>query len=231
MIGDGGGEISGTLTITADDQAPQVITLNGFAANLAITTEQLKTGSAFVPYTQLIQTNNISNDIVAKFSIIDGEKPDWLTLDPNTGYLHGMPKAAGEHTFMVKAEFSSDDDKFSEYDLSPSYAKFTITTSEELVNEDGIPVDSFVTDGFEIKTPLPKIEEIKDHSIKLTGDISEIVDVYIDGQKLVKNSDYKITSSTEEISITIFSDVFEDLSEDEHIVAAEFVDDTAHCGP
>ncbi|OON95064.1 MAG: hypothetical protein ATN31_00120 [Candidatus Epulonipiscioides saccharophilum] len=221
LIADGFGEISGKLTISAKGQTPQVITLTGQAQNLAITTTEIKDGFKAIPYSHLIQTNNTSANVQTEFSIIDGEKPSWMTLNKSTGLLSGTPTSSGEYSFMVKVAFKSGTET-----LPAAYEKFTFKVSNELVNPDGEESDVFITEGFEIKKTLPtKITEAKSQDLELAGDIASISAVYIDGKKLSLSKDYSVKISGDISEITITSAKFESLSNGSHTITIEFIAD------
>lgn len=120
------GAISGTLVIgytgtasSGDDageaEAAEVsasaeeyrIVLSGFAANPNVTTAVLADAVKYVPYSQLIMTNNMYDNDQVKFEIVSGSLPAGIELRPN-GELYGLPIEVGTYNFRVKVTFTSE---------------------------------------------------------------------------------------------------------------------------
>jgi len=107
---DGKGEVKGTLLITAKGQEPVMITLNGKAQNPEIVTDKLKEAVKYVPYQQIVATNNMHDRIETKFSIVAGSLPDGITLNSNTGEIYGVPtvpegNSETTYSFTVEAKY------------------------------------------------------------------------------------------------------------------------------
>jgi len=106
------GEISGTLVIgyTGEDDVVDEevrIALTGMAGTPKITTESVVEGIKYVPYSSVIQTNNMYGSHDVEFTIVDGDLPYGMSLRAN-GEVYGVPTEAGEFTFTVRAVYYKD---------------------------------------------------------------------------------------------------------------------------
>ena len=104
LVGDG--EVSGTLTISADGQTDVVIELTGRAANPTITTTELADAVLYVPYSYVVATNNMNDWNDVTFSIESGDLPKGLELSSTTGEIYGVPMETGTFDLEIKASYS-----------------------------------------------------------------------------------------------------------------------------
>ncbi len=109
LLADGDGTVKARLKITyretADGDIKTVwINIVG-SAYASILTDEFEVGVKYVPYSQLIATNNTNKYSRTKFSVISGALPDGLELYSN-GEIYGVPKTTGVFGFTVREEVS-----------------------------------------------------------------------------------------------------------------------------
>ena len=209
LIPDGEGDIEGTLTISADGQEPRIITLSGTAGNPKIDTSTIHDAVKYVPYSSIITTNNMHTWNKVTFSLDEGSLPDGLKLYPD-GEIYGVPKETGEFPITVRAKYSHNE-------FEPSYADLVLTVKDN--SDDNI--NASVDDGYEITTRLPStISKYSDMNFVIDGEFAEFVDLWLDGEKLVKNTDYSAKEGS--TKITIKSKTFNNAGEGKHTISAEF---------
>ncbi|MBE7050454.1 MAG: hypothetical protein E7394_06730 [Ruminococcaceae bacterium] len=209
LIPDGIGKIEGTLTITADGQEPRIIRLTGTAGNPRIDTMEVHDAVKYVPYSSIITTNNMHDWNKVTFSICEGTLPDGLTLYPS-GEIYGVPKETGEFPITIKAKYTNSE-------FETSYADFVLTVKD---NSDA-NINASVDDGYEITTRLPsKISKYSDMDFVIDGEFSEFIDLWLDGEKLVVDTDYTAVEGS--TKITIKSKTFQNVGKGKHTISAEF---------
>ena len=128
LLPDGDGEISGKLKISADGQEDKIITLKGRAGNPKITISEVEPAVKYVPYSNLIATNNMYDWVTVSFRLkpetkevededgdtitvtvpTDYKLPEGVTLNPENGELYGTPQKEGDYEFTVEAVFTVD---------------------------------------------------------------------------------------------------------------------------
>ncbi|AZN39947.1 S-layer homology domain-containing protein [Paenibacillus albus] len=203
------GLISGTLTIKSTNGGTRIINLTGTAGNPKIITESVADGVKYVPYSRLIQTNNMHDWNKVTFSLTSGTLPTGLTLLPN-GEIYGIPKVTGDFTFSVRATYS-----YTEF--QPSDATYTLSIKD---NTDA-NVDAQVDPGYSIQVRIPAtVTSYADNEFKIEGVLAEFKDLYIDGVKLRKNIDYTATSGSTRIIVK--SQTFSGQANGSHTIAGEF---------
>ena len=208
LVPDGEGVIDGTLTVSASGQKSRVIKLKGFAGNPKIDTESLHDAVKYVPYSSIITTNNIHDWNKVTFRIEDGELPEGINLLPS-GELYGVAKEFCSFPITVCADFSHDAFK-------DSFAEFTLIVKENTDEN----VENAIDSGYEIVTRVPDMTSYTDREFKIEGEYGEFIDFWLDGEKLVKNVDYR--SEEGSTKITIRSQTFSNAGNGKHTIAAEF---------
>lgn len=239
LLPDGDGEVKGTLIIRAKDQDPVMITLNGAAQTPEIVTESLSDAVKYVPYQYIIATNNIHDWIKTEFSVVDGELPEGITLNKDTGELYGVPtvpdgdneviyKFTIEAKYSVEGEVGYFDSAYKEFKL-----KVKPNTNDNVYNasDEGYKIKEHI--GTETENShefvLENIEE--DQLFVSNGNYGEFIDLWLNGEKLyynendLDNSDY--TKEEGSTRITIKSETFENkASKDKpNTIAMEFRND------
>lgn len=203
------GEISGTLTISADGQEDVVIKLTGVAGIPKITTTEIRDGVKYVPYSSVIQTNNMNASDAISFSVISGRLPNGVELKSN-GELYGVPTEYGEFNFTVKAAYEGNDE------LSDT-AEFTMTVLDN-TNEN---VEKETDAGYELDVRVPEqLSEFTDQVFESRGELSEFQDFWLDGEKLEEGVDYIAENGS--TKITIKAQTFQKAGGGTHTIAAEF---------
>lgn len=219
LLPNGEGEISGTLTISADGQEPVVITLTGTAGDPKIMTTAIPNAVKYVPYGALIQTNNMYDWNTVSFEVIDGALPSGMEIRPN-GEIYGVPTETGDFTFTVRMENSY-------YGFSDSEAEFTLTVLE---NTDP-NVDNSTDAGYEVLIRVPDqtlIDSNGNHTLqgeepvfKTAGSYTaDFMDFWMDGEKLTEGVDYTIEEGS--TVITIRSQTISKAGAGTHTIAAEY---------
>lgn len=235
LLPDGEGEVKGTLKITAQGQKPVLITLNGKAQNPEIVTEKLSDAVKYVPYQQIVTTNNIHPDwISTQFSIVDGALPDGVTLNSDTGEIYGVPKvpdgnAEVTYKFTVEANYFVDGrDGYFE----PSRKEFSLTVKPN--TDENVYLASDSDEGYSIKQHIGtqtgeysfELDTIEDTVFTSNGEYGEFEALYLNGKKLEKGTDYDSESGS--TKITIKSQTLDKNTKpgDTNTIAMEFRKDT-----
>lgn len=207
LVPDGskGGEISGILRITADGGQSYEIKLSGRAKNPEIVTKELEPAVKYVPYSYLVATNNM-NDWNKVTYTRTGDLPDGLNFDEKTGEIYGVPQVDGTYKIKITANYSRSD-----Y-FEPSEKSFTLTVKKN-TNEN---VFNASDEGYEIKKSLGTdennnhdyvIDSFDDQVFTSYGEINEFVDLWLNGQRLEKDKDYKAEHGS--TKITVMGQTFE----------------------
>lgn len=255
------GAVSGTLVIgyTGDSSEDGIasaaegtgeeyrIVLSGIAANPKVMTATLADAVKYVPYSQLIMTNNMYDNDKVKFEIVSGRLPDGIELRPN-GEIYGLPTEVGTYTFEVEVTFTSE-----VYGITiTDTLEYTINVLDNTdtnvfwTNETDNQGYEFVEDNETalVGTPITNHEIlyhvwVDEDSYVLVDDNNEIYENYelelfwshgphdaefmyffLDGEELTAGVDY--TSEEGSTKINIQSQTFRDAGEGHHTIAAEF---------
>jgi Putative Ig domain. len=221
LLPDGGGEIKGTLKISADGQSDVTINLTGRASNPEIIIDSLDEAVKYVPYSNLVQTNNMNEWNKATFSIASGTLPDGVTLNASTGEIYGVPQESGTFSFKVQVDYSG-----SEY-FQPSFADLTLTVKDNTntnvydATDNGYALTQTIgTDTNNDRAFV--LETIDDHMFISEGNYSEFKGFWLNGEKLVEGVDY--TSEEGSTKITINRQTFGEKARrnGNNTIAAEF---------
>lgn len=203
--GSNGGEISGTLRITADGGQSYDIKLSGRAKNPEIVTDELDSAVKYVPYSYLVATNNMNDWNEVTYTLI-GDLPKGLSFDKSTGEIYGVPQTDGTYKIKITANYSRSD-----Y-FEPSEKSFTLTVKKN-TNEN---VFNASDEGYEIKKSLGTdendnhdyvIDSLEDQEFISYGEIDEFVALWLNGQELERDKDYKAEHGS--TKITVMGQTFE----------------------
>ncbi len=222
LVPDGDGEISGTLKISADGQEPEYIKLRGHAGDPEIVTDpELEDAVKYVPYFAIIATNNIYEWNNVSFRRTSGKLPSGVSLNSKTGEIYGVPQETGKFTFEIKADFSSS--------FFPDVRQeFTI----EVLDNTNDNVFNASDPGYTIETSLGTETTPGSHDYYLSstntdqlfvseGEYSDFIDLWLNGEKLVKDEDYTYVEGS--TRITIKSQTLRNkTSKGSNTIAAEF---------
>ncbi len=234
LLPDGDGEVKGTLIIKAKGQNPVMITLNGTAQNPEIVTETMADAVKYVPYQQIVATNNMHDWVDTQFSISEGSLPDGVELNSDTGEIYGVPTVAETdkettYSFTVKAEYLVEGE--AGY-FDPSYKDYQLTVKPN--TDENVYLASDSDEGYSIKQPIGtqtgeysfELEEIADTVFTSNGEYDEFVGLWLNGELLQPGTDYD--SEPGSTKLTIRSQTFDDYADKDGIntIAMEFRKDT-----
>ncbi len=200
------------------------IQLSGIVGDLLINTETLQDGVKYVPYSQLIQTNNMYADDAITFEIVKGTLPEGMELRAKTGELYGLPMKVGSYKFTVQA--------------TAEYGEITFTATKEftltILENTDINVDQATDEGYQVLTeeteehPIVTSQELIDRLVSAyknlkfvsEGAYDEFVSFYIDGVKLLDGTDFQ--SSEGSVIIDILERTLKMVGKGQHTIAIEF---------
>ena len=209
-----GSDISGTLKIKSLTEDLLVFNLTGTIGNPGITTLEIPEAVKYVPYGTMIQNNNKYSWNRVSYSLSYGKLPEGMILKPN-GEIYGVPKESGRFTFGVLLQNSGGFYNFGSHSKS-----FTLVVNEN-TNEN---VENATDTGYDVTTRIKDLyvnEKREDQLFVSEGIFSELVDVYLDGEKLVAGTDYRAESGS--TRITIMAETLDSgLEEGTHTLGVEF---------
>jgi len=220
LVPDGSGAISGTLIIGSTATKEEVkIKLTGIAGVPKITTTSVVDGVKYVPYSSVIQTNNMYASDAVKFERIAGTLPGGMRVKPN-GEVYGVPQAAGTFTFTVRATYNDDPSLYDE-------KEFTLLIKDNTDTNVYTATDS----GYTVIRPIGTnegeyhfvLDGYKDQEFTSDGEYGYFIDLWLDGKKLTRGEDYLVKSGS--TVVTIFGetmDANDNGSSSTHTIAAEF---------
>lgn len=212
-----GTDISGILTVKSSTKDLFVFNLTGTAGNPSITTTEIPAAVKYVPYGTMIQNSNKYSWNSVSYTIDSGKLPEGMVLKLN-GELYGVPKEQGKFTFNVRMNNSGG-----YYSFEPSYKTFTLEVKEN-TNEN---VDAATDTGYDVTTRIQNLyvgDTRKDELFVSEGIFNQLVDVYLDGEKLVSGTDYAAESGSTRITI-MAETLDEGLDEGTHTLGVEFRDE------
>lgn len=168
----------------------------------------------YVPYSYTVRTNNQDSENQVTFYVVEGRLAEGLQMYPATGEIYGVPLEAGEFRITVRADFSNPN-------YLPSYAELTLTVLENTDENIGTATDP----GYEITQPVSDLDlgslaGSGSHTVVSNGEYAEFVDVYLDGRRLSRETEY--TSEAGSTRITITDQTFIDAGEGSHTLGIEF---------
>lgn len=199
LLPDGEGEIEGTLTIIARNQAPVVLTLTGRAQNPKVTTARLSKGVKYVPYSHLITTNNMYDWTDVRFSV-EGRLPRGVELIESTGELYGVPLEAGTFPLEVTARFTSE---------TYSFEASTVHLNLEIEENTDENVFAASDRDYVIVQPIGVdegnhsyvLEEYEDVLFWSQGELAEFVDLWLNGERLTRGVDYDAEHGSTKVTL------------------------------
>lgn len=229
------GVIKGTLEITGGGET-YTIKLTGRSGAFAITTDTLLEGVKYVPYSSVIQTNNMYSDNTVTFTLKAGSVlPQGVELKPN-GELYGVPKVWSRNPWTITVAASSEDDEGTHKSEKTFQLTIKENTNENVWNASDLGEDADYSisqaiinqDGTVSKfnTTLTDAELAKDNSwagevqrLVSRGDYQYFLDnVYLDGEKLTSG----YTSEPGSTVITLSNQTLQKNGDGTHTIAAEF---------
>ncbi len=200
----------GTMTFTSEDKKLVVLTLTGVIGDPCITTKEIPNPTKYIPYGIMIMNSNKYRWNHVFYELVDGKLPEGMELFEN-GELYGVPKEAGEFTITVKMVNSSANFK----DDTKTFTFTVLDNTDE-------NVDNAEDADYKLTQRISGIYDTTangDYLIIADGVYEEFVDVYIDGEKLAKGTDYQAETGSTRITIAAQS---LPKSEGTHTIGVEF---------
>ncbi len=229
LISDGNGEVEGTLIIRAKGQEPVMITLNGTAQTPDVITESVEDAVKYVPYSQIIATNNIHDWLDTEFYIESGELPAGLTLNKHTGEIYGVATVPANdeekviYDFTVRVDYLIDgNDGYFE----SAYKSYSLTvksnTNENVYNssDDSYGIKQHI--GIQSGDYEYVLELFEDTIFTSHGEYDNFVGLWINGQKLVEGVDYTYIEGSTKITIIRQTLLNKGIANKMNTIAAEF---------
>lgn len=219
------GAVSGKLTITADSQKPVVIELTGVAFQPEITSGGLPDGVKYVPYGQLIMTNNEYDWLSVAIKQTSGKLPDGMIFREN-GELYGVPQTTGEYSFGISAEYAVNEKYTKDYNYTGDLIGDTNNRAHLYLNildntAENVAAQTDVQDGYGLLDGgIKDMTDYQSQEFHSNGAYGNFVDFWLDGVKLVEGQDYD--SEEGSTKITIRSQTFQKAGSGSHTIAAEF---------
>lgn len=207
LVPDGsGGTVSGTLVISGDGIEPQEIILSGTAGVPKITTSTLSKAVKYVPYSVLIQTNNMYGDSGVSFSAAS-PLPAGLELQPD-GEIYGAPLVYGSFSIRVNMSYNGrvvetktfsleilNNTDYNVYHASDKSYEILTRIGTDNTSEDET-TDPDATDSWIIQAgDLPK------ETFRSNGAYLYFTEVWLDGVKLDPNQYISEEGSTKIIQL------------------------------
>lgn len=216
------GQISGKIKISAANGDEETIILKGTSGVPHISTETLLPGVQYVPYSSLIQTDNMYDSGAIRFELDSGNAlPDGMELRPN-GEIYGVPKTTGDFTFTVRAVYNNDPNT----ETKKTFTLHIVGNEDETVwnatdaEYDVIECVGEIVDG-ESRNPSDYIlEQYADQVFTSKGPYYYFVDFWIDGDRQARGTDYR--SEEGSTKITILSQTLQKYGQGTHTISAEF---------
>lgn len=211
-----GTDISGTLIIKSNDAALIELTLTGTVGDPCIV-EEIPEAVKYVPYGTMIQNNNKYSWNQVTYKLVKGELPPGMELKSN-GELYGVPMKSGEFPITLEAINSSSE-------FESSFAELVLVVKENTnvnvytASDNGYIVEEAI--GTEVGTYDYVLKEASDQLFVSSGEYSEFIALWLNGEQLVDGEDY--TKESGSTRITIRSQTFEKKAKNgTNTIAAEF---------
>lgn len=200
----------GTLTFLSGGQVQMVITLTGVIGNPCITTKEIPNPTKYVPFGMMIMNSNKYDWNKVRYELVSGKLPNGMEL-MESGELYGVPKEAGEFEITVKMKNS--------YVSFPDSTKTFRFTVLENTDEN---VDNAEDPGYKLTKRISGIYDLEKEDIYLViseGIFDEFTDLYVDGIRLTRGTDYDAESGSTRLVIAKQS---LPKSEGTHTIGVEF---------
>ncbi len=201
-VGDTAGAIDGTLTITADGQEPVSIELSGISKDPTIQNTSLAEGVKYVPYSQVIMTDNPWLQENPQTFTLSGRLPKGLTFSEGTGEIYGVPQESGTFPISVAVHYGMD--IFADNEVSFELV-INENTNQNVFNASDAgyalkeSVGEMVSGGEVGDYYLPAITG--DELFVSEGQFGEFIDFWFNGEKLERGVDYDAESGSTRITI------------------------------
>ncbi|MCI9502433.1 MAG: leucine-rich repeat protein, partial [Hungatella sp.] len=171
----------------------------------------------YVPYSEVVAMADNMDNYDNILRITKGTLPDGLQLDSKAGKIYGTPKESGSFPFTITVDVP---DNGGEYDLVLQVKENT---------DDNIFGSS--DEGYELEQPIGEktdqgyvLREYSDQLFVSAGKFEQFVDLWFNGEKLIRDKDY--TAESGSTRITVRKQTFENKSKSgSNTISAEFRDE------
>ncbi len=179
----------------------------------------LPDGTKYVPYSTSPRPSSIGWS-GCRYLVLDGALPSGLTLNADTCVISGIPQASGTFKFTIQQRWDDPTTGGSWVDTACTLTILDTTNKEVNTKEND----------YEITQPIGR-EDAKDpnnflknsytdETLVIEGPYDEFMNLYLDGGKLTRNTDYSAREGS--TRITIRANTFRRAGEGQHTIAAEF---------
>ena len=221
------GEIKGTLVIGSTATGQEIkIKLKGTAGVPKITTDAVVDGVQYVPYSSVLQTNNMYRANGVSFALVRGTLPSGVILKQN-GEIYGVPRVSGTFRFSVRATYNGQTSEVKDFQLyiAPNTDKNVYESSHESYElipgkEIGERVENEVLGPYHYELDASELKVGGSHVFGSYGPYPYYIDFWLDGKKLRPGVDY--TSEEGSTILTLSDATIEDNGNGTHTLAAEF---------
>lgn len=185
-----GKDVDGTLTVKADGTPIMALSLTGTAGAPVIVTDSIPEAVKYVPYGAMIQNSSKYKKTKVKYGMYWGTLPAGMQVMEN-GEVYGVPQEAGSFRFGVRMATENPN--------SNSTRIYTLVVKENTDTN----VDAATDTGYRVTQRIPTVAIGADgsHVFVSQGVLNEFTDVYLDGEKLVKDVDYTAESGSTRLTI------------------------------
>jgi len=220
------GVIRGVLVIGSTATGQEIkIKLTGTAGIPKITTEAVVDGVQFVPYSSVLQTNNMYKANGVEFELVSGTLPSGVRVKRN-GEIYGIPQRSGDFTFTVRATYNGQTSESKTFELhikknddEPVYR--ASDTSYELEQAVGINTESGTADNryhYELNASDLSTDGTK--TFKSKGPYIYFINFWLDGERLYAGTDYEVDEGS--TILTLSDSAIRRQGNGTHTLAAEF---------
>ncbi len=190
-------------------------------ADITINADGLGDAVLYVPYSGTIKLSQ-GESYEPTFKVVTGTLPGGLWLDPTTGEISGTPTEPGSFPVTVEAVLS-----VGEGENISIQGEVTILVKE---NTDDNIFES-CDEGYELEQPIGEktdqgyvLREYSDQLFVSAGKFEQFVDLWFNGEKLIREEDY--TAESGSTRITVRKQTFENKSKSgSNTISAEFRDE------
>jgi hypothetical protein len=191
-------------------------------ADITINADGLGDAVLYVPYSGTIKLSQGAETYEPTFKVVTGTLPGGLWLDPASGEISGTPTESGSFPVTVEAALS-----VGEGENISIQGELTILVKE---NTDDNIFES-CDEGYELEQPIGEktdqgyvLREYSDQLFVSAGKFEQFVDLWFNGEKLIREEDY--TAESGSTRITVRKQTFENKSKSgSNTISAEFRDE------
>ncbi len=250
LVHDGtAGMVSGTLVIgyigDGSNGEEIRIKLSGISGDAKIITQNMVDAVKYVPYSTVIQNSVMtSGNSSVTYRLSGGRLPDGFILKPN-GEIYGIPTETTmeydeevdeyvdvPYSFEVTMEYTYRSRYYDRVIKSTDKKNYTLYIRDN-TKENIEEINNNPEMGYKVLDYVPEEVDIATASgagieFRTEGAFSDYRDLYIDGQKMTRDTDYSAEEGS--TKITIYNKTFANIGVGEHTISAVFRDNNADDG-